>query len=178
MRVPRMLSSVCRMLSTVRPRARSRCMAPAVTWSLVWLESISDSSSWYLCTCMCHRGGWWWVLGAHCGPGPSQALYPPTLITLPCTPANGAWVGSGLGLVFHLQPGDNNRPCLRGLLWNLKKSSQHLDSYLAQDQLSTAISYRYVNNTTHFTDEQTGPKRHVLKTSVAGLGLEPGWSED
>ena len=61
-----MLSSVCRMLSTVRPRARSRCMAPAVTWSLVWLESIRDSSTWYLRTCL-HRdrdqgGGGSWVL--------------------------------------------------------------------------------------------------------------------
>lgn len=75
--------------------------APAVTWSLVWLESIRDSSTWYLCTCL-HRD-------SHQGGGGSsvltvgQAPAKPLLIST-CHPglAKEACVVSGLGLFFHL----------------------------------------------------------------------------
>lgn len=56
MSFPSFSSSVASMFSTVQPCALSFCIAAAVTWSFVWLDSMSDTSTWKRLTCRWNRG--------------------------------------------------------------------------------------------------------------------------
>lgn len=51
MSFPNVSSSVASMFSTVQPWAWSLCIAAAVTWSLVWLDSMSETNTWKRLTC-------------------------------------------------------------------------------------------------------------------------------
>lgn len=51
MSFPSVSSSVASIFSTVQPWARSFCIAAAVTWSFVWLDSMRETNTWKRLTC-------------------------------------------------------------------------------------------------------------------------------